>query len=247
MRRIILVVTVSLVIAAMTTVSASLAATARAALIITAPAAPVISSPPEGSYDNDGAFTLSGTAPTDSYVKVFEVLDNGMTSHRGTVQASAAGEWALPLQGVVGEGKHAYKARATDQYSKVSNWSNTRTVILDTIAPKAPTLLVGSDRHSFENTVKDGNFGGKAEAGSKVEVFLQDVLGQETLISTASSDSLGNWSTPAVFSLNNAKDANYFFKARATDRAGNVSGWSNNIQINVDCLSEGCPVARGRG
>jgi hypothetical protein len=226
---------------------ALLMTTASTSLATTAPAAPVIVSPPEGSYDNDGAFTLSGTALTNSGVKVFEVFDDGKTSHRGTVEVSATGEWALPLQGV-GEGKHSYKAYSSGS-TGVSDWSNTRTVTVDTKAPAAPTLRVGSGggMSSYTNgDIKDGWLGGRAEAGSKVEVFFQD-----TLMSTVSSGPLAwegsNWTTPAVFTLNSANDASYYFKARATDLAGNVSGWSNAIQIRVDCVSDGCPVARGRG
>jgi hypothetical protein len=244
MRRIILVVTVALVFAAMLA-SASLAATA--------PAAPVISSPSEGSLVT-GSFTLAGTAPTNSVVKVSEVIDGtSKPSYRGDARVSASGEWALPLTGVA-DGKHAYKAYVTDQATgQNSIWSNTRTVTVDAKAPAAPTLKVGSDTTSYTNgELQEGWLGGIAEPGSKVEVFFQG-----TLMSTVSTDvqlcspyggsTCLNWTTPAEFTLNSANDGQYYFKARATDRAGNVSGWSNNILISVDCMGEGCPVPRGRG
>ena len=39
---------------------------------LAAPVAPVITAPSEGSYDNDGSFTLSGSAEAASTVELFE-------------------------------------------------------------------------------------------------------------------------------------------------------------------------------
>ena len=131
MRRIILAVTVSLVVVAMMA-SASLAATA--------PAAPVISNPSEGSLVNS-FFTLSGTAPTNSVVKVFEVIDGtSKPSYRGDAQVSATGQWELTLSGVA-DGRHAYKAYATDKATgQNSGWSNTRTVNVDSTLVLRPPV-----------------------------------------------------------------------------------------------------------
>jgi hypothetical protein len=201
---------------------ALLITTASATLAATAPPAPVIVSPPEGSYDNDGAFTLSGTAPTNSVVKVFEVV-SGRTNYQGIAQVSATGEWALPLQGV-GDGKHAYKAKVTDLASSlVSNWSNTRTVTVDTIpgAPAAPYLLP----HFNDTPLGSGGFAsGTAEPNSKVELFVTDSAMKTTSLGTVQADGQGNWSKE--FPISTWEMGAYFFKARATDLAGNVSGWS---------------------
>jgi hypothetical protein len=117
---------------------ALLMTTASAALAATAPAAPVIVSPPEGSYDNDGAFTLSGTAKAYTFVQVFDA-SSGMKVG-STVNVNALGNWQLSLSGL-SDGKHAYKARVYDkQYGVYSEWSNIRTVTVDTKAPAAPYL-----------------------------------------------------------------------------------------------------------
>ncbi len=117
--------------------------TASATLAATAPPAPVISSPPEGSYDNDGAFKLSGTAPTNSVVKVFDTV-SGREDYQGTAEVDSAGKWALPRNGV-GEGKHTYKARVTDLASSlVSSWSNTRTIKVEISEPAGTAPSGGS-------------------------------------------------------------------------------------------------------
>jgi large repetitive protein len=199
---------------------------ASATLAVTAPAAPVIVSPPEGSYDNDGAFTLSGTAKAYTIVQVFDA-SSGMKL--GNVSVNALGNWQLSLSGR-SDGKHAYKARV---YSKsdggvYSDWSNTRTVIVDTKAPAAPSIAA-----PFE-----GEISGTAEASSTVELFEGT-----TSLGTVQADGQGNWNKQVVVKL---QSDTYYFKARATDLAGNVSGWSNTCTINVE-ISEKVEIPQPDG
>ncbi len=100
--------------------------------------APSITGPSEGQTVRS-SFTLRGTAPTNSVVKVFEVIDGtSKPSHRGDAQVSATGEWELTLSGVA-DGKHAYKAYATEQATyQNSGWSNTRTVYVNSTLLRPP-------------------------------------------------------------------------------------------------------------
>ncbi len=92
--------------------------------------APSITGPSEGQTVRP-SFTLRGTAPTNSVVKVFEVLDSGHTVDRGYAHVSATGKWELKLSSVA-EGMHSYKAYATDKATgQNSGWSNTLTVNVD--------------------------------------------------------------------------------------------------------------------
>jgi hypothetical protein len=191
---------------------ALLMTTANATLAVTAPPAPAISSPPEGSYDNDGAFTLSGTASLNTTVQVFDASSG---KYVGTTKVGSGGNWGLALSGL-SEGKHAYKARVYNIYGVFSAWSNTRTVTVDTKAPAAPSL----------SAPYEGKISGTAEPSSTVELFKGT-----TSLGTVQADSQGNWSMAVVVSL---QSDTYYFKARATDLAGNVSGWSNTRTITVE-------------
>ena len=95
----------------------------------TAPAAPSIVSPAEGRYDNDGSFTVSGTAEANSTVSLSEG-----TAPRGAARADGTGNWSIELTGVR-EGPHTYTAKATDGAGHSSAESNPRTVIVDSKAP----------------------------------------------------------------------------------------------------------------
>jgi hypothetical protein len=58
-----------------------------------APAAPTITSPSEGGYDNDGSFTVSGTAEPNSIVELFD----GGKSLQVDVLVAASGIWSVEL------------------------------------------------------------------------------------------------------------------------------------------------------
>jgi hypothetical protein len=191
----------------MTTASATLAATA-----------PVISRPPEDSYDNDAAFTLSGTAPANTTLKVYE--ESVGQYYVGHVNVDSTGKWALALSGV-SEDKHAYKAKVTDMDGSVSTWSNTRTVKVDTKAPAAPYLAP---------YFSGGKAYGTVEPNNTVEVFMTHDT--TTSLGTAQADGQGNWSSKEIFISMGKGDA-YWFKAKATDPAGNVSGRSDERLTNV--------------
>ncbi len=100
------------------------------------PGAPTIVSPQNGAFDNDGIFTVEGTAEAiNTNVELFE----GTTS-MGTAETSQEGSWSIDLDGVA-DGEHAYSARATDRAGNESDESDVIRVIVDT---KAPTVTIDS-------------------------------------------------------------------------------------------------------
>jgi hypothetical protein len=108
----------------------SSASNARTVMVDTqAPSVPAITSPADNSYDNDGIFTLSGTAEANSTVTIFE----GTTS-KGTTQTDTQGNWSKALSGVA-DGSHTYTAKATDAAGNISALSNARTLTVDTTPP----------------------------------------------------------------------------------------------------------------
>jgi Bacterial Ig-like domain/Bacterial Ig domain len=182
-----------------------------------APAAPAITSPTDNSYDNDGNFTLSGTAEANSTVTIFE----GATS-KGTTHADDQGNWSKALSGVA-EGSHTYTAKATDAAGNTSSASNARTVKVDTQAPSAPAITSPAN-NSFDT---DGNItlSGTAEASSTVELFEG-----ATSKGTTQTDAQGNWSK----ALSGVAEGSHTYTAKATDAAGNTSALSNARTLTVD-------------
>ncbi|MFV7477277.1 BapA/Bap/LapF family large adhesin [Enterobacter pseudoroggenkampii] len=176
------------------------------------PAAPVISSviddvgsvtgPVTGTNPtNDTRPTLSGTAEANATVRIYD----GITLV-GTVTADGSGNWTLPqTTTALAEGTHNFTATATDAAGNTSVASAVTTIIVDTIAPTAPTGTFNADGSVLTGT---------AEAGSTVAIRLAD---GSTVTATAGSN--GTYS----YTFINKQTEGQTLQITATDAAGNTS------------------------
>lgn len=182
-----------------------------------APSAPLIVSPAEGSYDDDGSFSVSGSA-AEAYITI--ELFEGPES-LGTAKTDSSGQWSKDLTGV-SEGSHSYTARATDRAGNSSGPSDPLTVIVDKSAPSAPAIT--SPANNSRDT--DGNItvSGTAEANSTVELF--DFT---TSQGTATTNASGQWSK----SLTGVAEGSHVYIAKARDAAGHTSDPSNTLTVIV--------------
>jgi hypothetical protein len=109
----------------------------------TVPSAPKITSPANRSYDADGSFAIKGTAEAGSTVKLYEIvkLSDGTVKKvfKGADTSGTSGSWGTTLSGVA-NGKHSYKATATDKAGNVSAASATRTITVDKIRPQVKSV-----------------------------------------------------------------------------------------------------------
>ncbi|HEX8933785.1 MAG TPA: Ig-like domain-containing protein, partial [Pseudonocardiaceae bacterium] len=191
-----------------------------------APSAPLITSPANNSYDNDGAFTVSGTAEANSSVEIFEGVQS-----KGTTTADGSGSWSINLSGV-SEGDHTYTARATDAAGNTSPSSTTAvTVKVDTTAPNAP--VIASPANNTITNDATPTFSGTAEGSSTVEIFDGG-----SSLGTTTADGSGDWSFTPSASLSGAVHS---ITAKTADAAGNISSASTAINLTVDTAASGAP------
>jgi VCBS repeat-containing protein len=177
-----------------------------------APGAPVITSviddvgsvtgPVTGTNPtNDTRPTLNGTAEANATVRIYD----GITLV-GTVTADGNGNWTLPQTTLpLTEGTHNFTVTATDAAGNTSVASAVTTIIVDTIAPTAPTGTFNAD-----GSVLTGN----AEAGSTVSIRLAD---GSTVTAIAGSN--GTYS----YTFLNKQTEGQTLQITATDVAGNTS------------------------
>ena len=157
----------------------------------------------------DATPTLVGTAEAGARVTVRDAAGHVV----GTAQADASGAWSLGFAGL-GEGAHAFTATATDAAGNVGPASATMSLVIDTVAPDAPTIASHEARTEFvldTPVVLDGT----AEAGSIVSVA--DASGE--IVGTVVAGEDGEWS----LELGQLSAGSYSFTATATDAAGNTS------------------------
>ena len=183
-----------------------------------APAAPVIENPAEGSTNNTGNFTLSGSAEAGATVEIFEGL-----ASRGTTTAGAGGSWSKALTGVV-DGSHSYTARATDAAGNPSAASNSRTIVVDTAAPNT--------------TIGAGPAGSTASTGAIFSFSADD----PAATFECSLDGAGFTPCTSPKSYNGLAETSHTFSVRATDLAGNTDQTPASRTWTVDVTPPAAPV-----
>ncbi|MEB2724880.1 Ig-like domain-containing protein [Citrobacter braakii] len=198
---------------------------------------PLIGNLNNGQATNDPLPTLSGTAEANSTVRVY---DNG--SFIGFTSADGTGAWSFTPGTELGNGNHALTVTATDAAGNVSPTSAGFNIVVDTVAPLAPTIIQAfDDVQPGTGTLSSGAFtndtrpvlNGSAEAGARVAIYDNG-----TLLATVTAAIDGTWEyLPAA--LGNGQ---HVFTAIATDAAGNVSPTSGGFIINVDTIAPSAPL-----
>lgn len=108
-----------------------------------------------GKATDDTTPTLTGTAQPNSTVTLY---NNGVAM--GTATADINGDWSFTTP-VLSQGSHAFTATATNVVGGVGPVSSPSTIIVDTVAPNAPTGTFNADGSVLT---------GSAEAGSTVTI-----------------------------------------------------------------------------
>jgi Ca2+-binding RTX toxin-like protein len=224
----------------------SVASTARTLTIDTvAPNAPTIAQVAGddivNSAERTAGITVSGTAEANSTLNVTW----GSTTLTAT--ADASGNWSrgFTTAQIPADGNTTITATARDAAGNTST-TGTRSVLIDTVAPNAPTITnvtddVGSIQGSVANanvtddstpTLVIGLTGTNAVAGDTVRLF-NGTTQIATQVLTSANISAGNVSiTPTALS-----DGSYSVTARLTDVAGNQGAASTARTLTIDTIA----------
>lgn len=152
-----------------------------------------------GQSTNDATPTINGIADVGATVNVY---NNGVLM--GTTVAGAGGAWSYTPTGALSEGSHAFTATATN-VNGTGGASTPATVVVDTVAPLAPTATISGDGTTISGT---------AEANSTVTITLP---GGTTVTTTANAG--GSYS----LTLPTREIGGEVLSVKATDAAGNSS------------------------
>lgn len=179
---------------------------------------------------NDNSPTLSGKAEPGSTVTI---SDGGTVI--GTVPVDGNGNWTFTPNPPLGDGDHSLTAEVTDPAGNTSPPSTPIAVVVDTTAPAGATdvTLVNDANQPITGATNDTTptITGKAEAGSTVTVRDGD-----TVIGSTVADGNGNWSVTPTQPLG---EGNHSITTEVTDPAGNSSGVSAPIAVEIDTSAPG--------
>ncbi|MFP2431892.1 BapA/Bap/LapF family large adhesin [Enterobacter ludwigii] len=204
-----------------------------------APDTPVISAvggKPDGGVTTDTTPGVGGTGPAGETVIVY---NNGV--ELGRVEIGSNGEWSLDLPTQT-DGPLNITVAAVDAAGNVSGLSPVFTVTVDTTAPEIPLINTVSDSQLTSNVLytRDGTptLTGTGEPGTTVIVSVDGTA--STVPVTVQPD--GNWSWTADSTLT---EGPHTFTVSAVDPAGNTSGNSAPLSVNVDTLDPAAPAVTG--
>jgi alpha-tubulin suppressor-like RCC1 family protein len=206
---------------------------ASSALAVTvdtsAPTAPVIGSLTSPTLNVTP--TISGTSEANALIKIY----SGATEI-ASVTASNLGAWSVATS-TLAEGSHSIRATSSDLGARVSAYSATVPLIIDTINPTVPTAVAFTS--AWSNTT---SLSFNWTNGSDANLRYHDVqLCTNNTCSTACVSANTYTSGPA--SLTAAEGINYYACVQSEDAVGHKSAWvASGSTARVDLTAPAAPV-----
>ncbi|WP_413499167.1 BapA/Bap/LapF family large adhesin [Buttiauxella gaviniae] len=192
-----------------------------------------------GGSTQDGTPTLTGSGEEGATINIY---DNGGTTPIGTVIVPAGGTWSFDL--ALSEGPHSLTAVATDPVGNVGLPSAAFTLIVDSLAPLAPTTFTVIDdqapglgviaNNGSTNDTTPTFTGTGATAGDTIALYNGVLKLGET---TVRAD--GSWSVDPTTPLT---AGTYTLTVKEIDAAGNASPASTDFTFTVDLTPSAAPV-----
>ncbi|HGH3371016.1 TPA: BapA/Bap/LapF family large adhesin [Kluyvera cryocrescens] len=187
-----------------------------------------------GGVSNDNTPTLSGTADMGGTVNIY----NG-DKWLGTASVDGdTGIWSFTPSASLPDGTYNFITTVTDKAGNVSGPSGSFTVTIDATAPTKPGDITATDDVAqFEGTVpangltndRTPTLSGVVEANALVTIYRNSGSGA-VMVGTVTADAEGRWN----YTSTSLSDNSYDFYVTATDKAGNTSGPSDTLTLQID-------------
>ena len=190
-----------------------------------------------GQSTNDNTPTLTGVTEADSIV----TIRDGSTVI-GTTTSDASGNWSFTPAPALSEGSHSLTATVTDGAGNISPAAPPFVVVVDTLAPAAPSITSVIDDQPGSTLLTNGQLTNDAQptlSGTTEANAIVTIRSNGTIIGTANADGSGSWSFTPTNALAQGEN---IFTVTATDAAGNTSGASASFTVLVDSVAPSAPV-----
>lgn len=190
-----------------------------------------------GQSTNDNTPTLTGVTEADSIV----TIRDGNTVI-GTTTSDASGNWSFTPAPALSEGSHSLTATVTDGAGNISPAAPPFVVVVDTLAPAAPSITSVIDDQPGSTLLTNGQLTNDAQptlSGTTEANAIVTIRSNGTIIGTANADGSGSWSFTPTNALAQGEN---IFTVTATDAAGNTSGASASFTVLVDSVAPSAPV-----
>lgn len=145
-----------------------------------------------GQSTNDNTPTLTGVTEADSIV----TIRDGNTVI-GTTTSDASGNWGFTPAPALSEGSHSLTATVTDGAGNISPAAPPFVVVVDTLAPAAPSITSVIDDQPGSTLLTNGQLTNDAQptlSGTTEANAIVTIRSNGTIIGTANADGSGSWS-----------------------------------------------------
>ncbi|MDR0806171.1 MAG: Ig-like domain-containing protein [Enterobacteriaceae bacterium] len=193
-----------------------------------------------GDETDDTRPELSGTGEAGDIITIIDTDENGDETILGTTTVNPDGTWTFTPEEDLVEGEHNITTTETDPAGNVSEPSDPIQIVVDSIAPDAPSItnVIESDANTrmVHGKVIDNHgstnddtptLSGIAEKGSVVHIYNH---GDELLGSVVADKTTGQW----TFTSPSLAEGDHLFHVTSTDTAGNVSEPSAEFHLVTD-------------
>ncbi|AWH88934.1 Ig-like domain-containing protein [Limnobaculum parvum] len=182
----------------------------------------------KGDVIDDNLPTITGSAFVDGVVTIY---DHDVVI--GSAIIGVDGKWSFTPTTALADGEHNISVTVTSTIGQITSSSNSFNFVIDTTAPVLVNLVITDHTGAVTGPLTNGDttddnkpiFSGKAEASSIVTIYNGiEIIGSTTV------DSDGNWIFIPATGL---PEGEYQFNVTATDKAGNISGASETVNLDI--------------
>jgi hypothetical protein len=143
------------------------------------------------------------------------------------------------------DGTYYWRAQAQDAATNQSAWA-TSSFVVDTTAPNLPTLVSPAGSARVNATQLSATFtdpDGSADSGT-LDIQLCSDSACATVVASTTSATVASGGTTS-WTPTGVADGTYYWRARATDAAGNQSAWGAARSFTLDTVAPGTPSLSG--
>jgi hypothetical protein len=203
-------------------------------LDITGPTVPNLVYPANDSWLNTAQFIWNRSQDNLSGVKEYELQIASDTSFVNPITYTTS-DTTLSVSNL-SEGRYYWRVSAKDNAGNLSGWSEVRSFRLDITAPTVPNPVSPNNNSIFNVSQVTFIWNRSQDNLSGVKEYELQIASNQSFVNPITFTT-----SDTTLSVSNLNDGVYYWRVRAKDYAGNLSGWSDVWSYEIDMTAPNTP------